>query len=125
QYKAKYPGGQAPQGGGAPSGGAEPPVTFSGTGATKTKPFSLRGGNYVSTWRAHDPADHLAMGCFHTGFLESADPSSSVMFDLRTKIVDPGRSASGTAPLPGLKPGKYCLDMSSGCAWTVTISPQK
>jgi hypothetical protein len=123
QYKAKYPGGQFPQGGGVPSGGAEPPVTFSGTGPTKTNPFSLRGGNYVSTWSAHDPASHLAMGCFHSGFLESDDPS--MMLDLGTKIIFPGGSASGTAPLPGLKAGHYFLDMSSGCAWTVTISPQK
>jgi hypothetical protein len=126
QLKDKYPAGQIPHGGGVPSGGSgEQPVTFSGTGKTQTKPFSLRGGNYVSAWGAHDPASHLAMGCFHTGFLESADPSISVMLDLGTKIILPGRSASGTAPLPGLKAGHYYLDMASGCAWTVTISLQK
>jgi hypothetical protein len=87
----------------------------------KTKPFFLAGGNYVSDWSASDPTSRPQMGCFHSGFLESADPSGVVLLDLGTKILYPGRSAHGTAQLPGLAAGQYILDMSSGCAWTVTI----
>jgi hypothetical protein len=122
QYKDKYPSGQAPQGGSAPPNTGEKPVTLSGSGVMQTKPFSLAGGNYVSDWSASDPT---GMGCMQSGFLESADPSFSVMFDVGTKILFPRSSDRGTAPLPGLQAGHYYLDMTSGCNWTVTISPQK
>ena len=45
------------------------------TGEPKTRSFSLAGGNYVSEWTASDPTSGPPVGCFHSGFLESADPS--------------------------------------------------
>jgi hypothetical protein len=125
QFKNKYPTGQVPQEGAIPSAGGEQSITFSGTGQMKTKPFFLAGGNYVSDWSASDPTSRPQMGCFHSGFLESADPSGVVLLDLGTKILYPGRSAQGTTQLPGLGAGQYILDMSSGCAWTVTIRAQR
>jgi len=126
QFKNKYPTGQVPAGGatpppGPPSGGGSE-VMFKGTGEMKTRPFSLAGGNYISEWTASDPTSGPPVGCFHSGFLESADPSNVVMLDLGAKILFPGRSAQGTTELPGLKAGQYVLNMTSGCAWTVTIS---
>jgi hypothetical protein len=91
----------------------------------KTGPFHLNGGDYVSDWSASDPTSGPPMGCFHSGFLESADPSGVVMLDVGTKILFSRASAHGTAQLPNLQAGQYILDMGSGCAWTVTISPQK
>jgi hypothetical protein len=91
----------------------------------KTKPFFLGGGNYVSDWSASDPTSGPPVGCFHSGFLESADASTLVSYDLGSKILFPGRSAHGTTQLPNLKAGQYILNMTSGCAWTVTISPQR
>ena len=78
----------------------------------------------MSEWIASDPTSGPPMGCFHSGFLESADPSIIVTLDLGSKIIFPGRAAKGTAQLPGLQAGQYILDMTSGCAWTVTIKPQ-
>jgi hypothetical protein len=131
QFKRKYPTGQVPQGGATPApvptlppGGAEQ-VTFKGSGEMKTKPFFLAGGNYMSEWSASDPTSGPPVGCFHSGFLESTDPSVLVSFDLGTKILFPGRSARGTTSLPNLTAGQYILNMTSGCAWTVTISAQR
>jgi hypothetical protein len=90
----------------------------------KTKPFFLAGGNYKSDWTATDPTKGPPTGCFHAGFLESADPQGVLSLDLGSKILFPGRSAHGTTQLPGLQAGQYILDMTSGCSWTVTISAQ-
>jgi hypothetical protein len=134
QFKRVYPTGQVPQGGPtpppappaptAPAGGGDRPLTFKGSGELKTKPFFLAGGNYTSDWTASDPTSHPQVGCFHSGFLESADPSGVLSLDLGSKILFPGRSAHGTTQLPGLKAGQYILDMTSGCSWTVIIRGQ-
>jgi len=130
QLKTKYPTGEIPQGAPTPApaptsptvGGDE--LTFKGTGEMKTPPFTLAGGNYVSDWTASDPTSGPPVGCFHSGFLESADPSNVVTLDLGAKLIFPGRSAHGTTSLPGLKAGQYILNMTSGCSWVVTIKGQ-
>ncbi|MFL5733894.1 MAG: hypothetical protein ACJ78Q_11915 [Chloroflexia bacterium] len=137
QFKLKYPTGEVPVGGPTPPpaptsapvptavAGSGQPLKFKGTGEMKTQPFVLAGGNYMSEWTATDPTSSPPVGCFHSGFLESVDPAQVVSLDLGSKIVFPGRSAQGTTQLPGITAGQYVLDMTSGCAWTVTISPQR
>src|SRR6185295_343290 len=95
QFKSKYPTGQVPQGGPTPppappsspvptpppSGGAET-VTFKGTGETKTRPFFLSGGSYVSDWSASDTTTVLPVVCIHVGSLHWDDPVEFVTYGL-------------------------------------------
>jgi hypothetical protein len=130
QLKTRYAAGGLPPAPPAPPAPAPPgsaaggqALTFSGTGEMKTKPFFLAAGSYVSEWTARDPSSGMVGGCFHSGFLESADGAVAT-YDLGSKIIFPGRGAEGTAPLLNLRAGQYLLNMTSGCSWTVKIKPQ-
>lgn len=97
------------------------PVTLDGKGIMKTPPFELRGGNYTISWTANDTPNGL--GCYHGGAMKNVD-STSTSETVANASVPKGQSAAGTTQAYNLKAGRYYLDMSSGCTWSVTIAPQ-
>lgn len=97
----------------------EQPVVVTGSGMTQTRPFVLAGGNYTIDWTAQDKNPRTP--CFHSGALRGVDNSTTQSLGL--KSVDAGQSASGETTAYHLIPGQYYLSMTSGCDWSVTISP--
>jgi len=100
----------------------EKPVTLAGKGILKTPPFELRGGSYSIKWTASDSSTS-AVGCYQGGQLQAVD--GSLHFEtVGNAMVPGGQKMTGETQAYNLKPGRYFLDMSSGCDWSVTIAPQ-
>jgi hypothetical protein len=95
-------------------------LRFSGSSVMKTDLFELKRGNYRITWTAHDPQPDLNVGCYFAGFLRGQDASNPVFEAVGNELVK--GSSSGTTNAYGVAAGRYYLDMSSTCQWTVKIS---
>jgi hypothetical protein len=95
---------------------------LTGHGIMKTKPFTLAAGNYTVEWTAKDTD---GFGCYHGGFFQPVDKGELLFETLGNEMVAANKTATGSTEIYNLKGGQYYLDMSSGCAWTVTIKPQQ
>lgn len=98
---------------------AEAPVTLQGEGLQKTKPFALRGGNYTLSWEATAPN---AAGCYHGGLLQAVNPSALAVAEPLANAMVQG-TQRGETQVYRVAAGDYYLNMTSGCRWSVTISP--
>jgi hypothetical protein len=118
--EVKPAGTTAPAGGNPPAGagGARSPVTVSGSGIEKSKPFTLS-GTYSVTWKATPDSD---VGCYHGADLERAD-GSPTFESLVNEILDSKAPKSGTTQVYNLDSASYYVDANSGCSWTFTFTP--
>lgn len=102
---------------------AEQPVALSGTSDQNTRPFELRGGTYTARWSAQlQPRD---ASCFVATRLRRAADQRLIdgVFSETLNRRGP-TSAGGETILYGVSPGAYYIDAtSSGCDWSVTLSP--
>jgi hypothetical protein len=109
-------------GGGAtqqPAGNpARSPVTVTGSGIEKSKPFALS-GNYSVAWTATPDSD---TGCYHGADLERAD-GEFMIETLVNEILDSKAPKSGTTQLYNLDATNYYVDANSGCSWSFTFTP--
>lgn len=98
----------------------EAAVAFSGSSMQQTRPFPLAGGNYTVKWSAR-PAN-ASGGCYHGASLKSASGKPSNF--LVNELLQSGRNASGETQVYRVAPGDdYYFDISSGCAWEISIAP--
>lgn len=98
---------------------AEAPVTLQGEGLQKTRPFALRGGNYTLAWEATAPNP---AGCYHGGMLQAVNPAALAVAEPLANAMVQG-TQRGETQVYRLAAGDYYLNMTSGCRWSVTISP--
>lgn len=97
-----------------------PPVHLSGSGTKQTQPFLLGPGNVNVAWTASTTNN---VGCFHDARLRSPD-DPAVSEGAGTGDPGPHGKTSGTTSIYRLKGGRYYLDATSGCDWTVDITAQ-
>jgi hypothetical protein len=95
-------------------------VTLEGSGIQKSRLFRLSGGNYWIQWTATPKS---ASGCYHGGTLQAPD-QPLVHESVGNELINDRNPRSGETRAYNLKPGDYFLNMSSGCDWRVTITPQ-
>jgi hypothetical protein len=87
----------------------------------KSAAFELHGGNYTITWTATDNQSQSKVGCSHGGSLQRVDPPPASE-TIANASVSAGRTATGETHAYNLRAGRYFLNMSSGCEWTVTLT---
>jgi hypothetical protein len=97
----------------------EQPQSFRGSGINQTATFTLAGGDYAIDWTAR-PATH--MGCYHGGSLDHSDGRSEDL--VWNDATESAAAISGTKHLHAIPAGAYYFDMSSGCAWSMTVRPE-
>lgn len=97
-------------------------LTMAGHGTVKTTPFELAGGNYSIDWAATDPT---GFGCIHTGSLKNVDGTFNAQNAGTGRPTRDASSRTGTTQAYNVKPGRYYLDVISGCDWTITLTPQR
>ena len=95
------------------------PVTITGSGISKSKPFALA-GDYEVTWTAQ--ADSSG-GCYHGASLQRAD-GEFTFETLVNELISDAKPHSGTTNLYNLDATQYYVDASSGCSWSFTFTPQ-
>jgi hypothetical protein len=95
-------------------------IELEGNGTELSRQFHLSGGNYVIRWTAipKSPA-----GCLHRGFLQ-ARGQPTFQQSIANEVIKDATRRSGETRAYALKPDDYFLNMSSGCDWRVTITPQ-
>lgn len=97
-------------------GSARTTVARSGSGTLVTDRFTLA-GDYRLDWTATDTGS-TRVGCYHGSHIEpgrAGDVSVS---------VDGGQVSRGTTHVYGLDTGQYDFWISSGCDWTLTLTPE-
>jgi hypothetical protein len=99
------------------------PVTISGQGTMNTKPFDLAAGNYTVDWTAKDNQGSGRVGCFHGASLKPVTPGRSFSESLGSGQVGASQTATGQTQIYGVPAGQYYVDTTSGCAWTITLTP--
>lgn len=101
---------------GAAPGAARVGITRSGNGTLVTDRFHLA-GDYRLDWTATDTGS-VRVGCYHGSHIEPGrDGDVSVS-------VDGGKMSRGTTHVYGLDAGQYDFWVSSGCDWTLTLTPE-
>ena len=100
------------------------PVTITGEGTVNSRPFTLLGGHYTARWEARPPNVNP---CSYIASLRPVVPNQQFI----TATLGNASVPAGGAPLTGetqvysLPRGEYYVaSVGSGCAWTVTLSPQ-
>jgi hypothetical protein len=110
QYRAKY---QTPP--------VQDPFTMADQGTKNTAVFTLAGGTYKVNWEATPVGP--SGSCFHGARLVPESGSSG-------ENLGSGTPAAG-APLTGetfiykLRPGRYYIDATSSCRWSITLTNQR
>jgi hypothetical protein len=112
----------------APTPAPEQPVTVSGQQDDRTKPITLRGGNYTISWTVTSMSNYD--GNF-TGLFTSTtqvDPLNNSLLSFGGNVIS-RKTASGQTHLYNLHGGQYYIaGLSSGTApnitWTVTVTSQ-
>ncbi len=100
-----------------PTATSAAPVTISGHGISKSKPFHLS-GNYAVTWTAQASS---RSGCFNGATLKRVD--GTFMYEtLDNDIFNDSQKHSGSTNLYNLDDADYYIDASSGCEWSYTFT---
>lgn len=93
--------------------------TVTGSGIAKSEPFALA-GDYSVKWTATPDSD---TGCYHGANLERAD--GELFFEpLVNELLDSRSPKSGSTRLYGMVATRYYVEVSSGCAWSFTFTPE-
>jgi len=113
QYRAKY---QTPA--------VQDPFTIAGQGTMKTSLFTLAGGTYKVNWQATDPpGGGASVGCFHGARL--TPEAGSFGENLGSGTPAAGATLTGETFAYSVKPGRYFIDATSGCQWSITLTNQR
>lgn len=115
---ASAPGTTTPKTPNAPNAPARSAQTITGSGISKSAPFTLS-GDYEVRWTATPTSDS---GCYHGASLERAD-GEFMNETLANEILDNRTPQSGATRLYGMDDARYYVDASSGCKWSFTFSP--
>jgi hypothetical protein len=94
-------------------------VTFSGAGSMSTASVHLA-GDYFMAWTAQAATN---AGCYHAAALKQADGGLSNLPFVAVTVDNASPRAGATGTLT-LDPADYYVWSSSGCAWTVTLTPE-
>lgn len=113
QYVARY---QTPP--------LQDPLTLTGKGTLNTPPFSLAGGVYKATWQATAEASRFNVGCFHGARLQSSE-GRAYSDSTGSGQAPAGSTMTGETFLYNVPAGRYYLDATSGCQWSVTLAQQR
>jgi hypothetical protein len=105
--------GSAPE----PAAPAEAPVSLDGQGSMLSRPFALRGGEYVVSWTAQTSNPE----CSLNASLHAAEDGRLVASLGGGQVF--GGNASGQTALHDLPGAAYYVDAISTCRWSITISP--
>jgi hypothetical protein len=99
------------------------PFTIADQGSKKTALFTLAGGTYKVNWQATDPPGGAAtVGCFHGARL--VPESGSFGEDLGSGQVAANATVNGETFAYNFKPGRYYIDATSTCRWSITLTNQ-
>lgn len=97
----------------------EQPVNFSGTQDQNTRAFLLTGGNY--TWHWKGTVRSSINQCVLYGYLVNVASGRRVE---NIGGILRGKGEEGDTQIYNLPSGQYYFDISSTCAWEVSIAPQ-
>lgn len=112
QYRAKY---QTPL--------VQDPFTVAGQGMMKTALFALAGGTYKVNWQASDASAGDFVGCFHGAQLRSESAAFGESIGGGSVAAD--ATLTGETFVYSVKPGRYYVDATSGCRWSITLTNQR
>lgn len=112
QYRAKY---QTPP--------VQDPFTITGQGTMKTSLFTLNGGTYKVNWQATPTGSSSVVGCFHGANL--VPETASFGQNLGSGQVAANATTTGETFAYNVKPGRYYIDATSGCQWSITLTNQR